>query len=288
MKRSPATPRVIQARTGVFSRLSEARLFVFDMDGCLIRGKRVLPGATALTKRLRPRRLLRVMTNNSTRTPHQYARKLRGMGFAISAGEVMTSAVATAIFLRQRHGSLTCMVIGERGIQQALAREGHQVYPAELRWSRKVDAVVVGQDRGFTYRKLLAAQQAVQHGARFIATNRDVTFPVEGGCYPGGGSLVACLEAAAQTRPTVIGKPAVHMLRLIEAETGVPPGEAVMVGDRIETDVLAGRRAGWLTVLVETGVHTREDLRGKAPRPDLVVPDLIELGALLGPARPRR
>lgn len=288
MKRPPPTPRAITTPRGVLEALQAARLFVFDMDGCLIRGKKALPSAIALTKRLRSRFLLKVMTNNATRTPRQYARQLRELGFAIPAGDVMTSAVATSLFLRQKYGPLKCMLIGERGIQRALEKQGHRLFPASLRWSGKVDAVVVGQDRGFTYRKLLAAQQAILRGALFIATNRDLTFPVEGGFYPGGGCLVACLEAASRVKATVIGKPAVHMLRLIETQTGVPPKEAVMVGDRLETDILAGKRVGWLTVLVETGVHAREDIRGKAPRPDLIVRDLGELGRLLKPATARR
>jgi 4-nitrophenyl phosphatase len=137
--------------------------------------------------------------------------------------------------------------------------------------------VVIGLDLDFTYAKLKAAHEAIQRGALFIATNADSTLPTEAGLVPGAGSIVAALAAASGRLPIVIGKPETPMLETAMMRMGVRPEETVMLGDRLDTDILAGERAGMPTVLVLTGVSTREDLASAEALPDVVVSDLPSL-----------
>ncbi len=136
---------------------------------------------------------------------------------------------------------------------------------------------MIGLDLEFTYDKLKAGHEAIQRGALFIATNADSTLPTEVGLVPGAGSIVAALEVASGQRPIVIGKPETPMLQMAMTRMGVQPAETVMLGDRLDLDVLAGERAGTLTVLVLTGVSTREDLSSAEALPDVVVSDLPSL-----------
>jgi len=146
-----------------------------------------------------------------------------------------------------------------------------------------VDFVVVGLDRGFDYQKLLKAQRAILSGAEFLATNPDPTFPTEEGLIPGAGSIVAAVERATGRRPKVIGKPEPFMLELALRLSGARREECVVVGDRLDTDILAGNRAGMITVLVLTGVTTEEEARRAEGelRPKFVIPNLLWLEGVL-------
>jgi 4-nitrophenyl phosphatase len=143
-------------------------------------------------------------------------------------------------------------------------------------------AVVVGLDLAFDYAKLQAANRAIRGGARFVATNADATLPTENGLVPGAGSIVAAVGVASGQRPTVIGKPETPLLELAMQRLGVGPQAAVMIGDRLDTDVIAGVRAGMLSVLVLTGVSTATEIASAPAQPDLVFPDLVALAAALG------
>jgi HAD superfamily hydrolase (TIGR01450 family) len=139
-------------------------------------------------------------------------------------------------------------------------------------------------DRQFTYRKLHHAQQAIRAGARFIATNRDATYPVEGNVIPGGGSVVAAIATAAEQEPLLIGKPSPRAGEIIVKHAGVAPHQAMMVGDRLETDIETGLRAGLVTCLVLTGISTAEEARSlpREHRPHFIIPSIAELPELLG------
>ena len=138
-------------------------------------------------------------------------------------------------------------------------------------------AVVVGLDLNFTYDKLRTAATAIRDGARFIATNADATLPTEHGLVPGAGSIVAAIATAAGQHPTIIGKPSARVLEQAMDRLGIGPAEAVMIGDRLDTDILAGDRAGMLTVLVLTGVSTRDEIPTSSVMPGLVFTDLPAL-----------
>lgn len=260
-----------------FRRLRDARAWIFDMDGVLYRGNETLPGGRelldALTLRERP---VMLATNNSMSTPEAYERKLAAMGLDVPASAVITSAVATRDFLRRElPEGAGIYVIGMPALSEQLFADTtfHPVQSHEER----ADAVVVGLDLTFTYDKLKAANQAIRSGARFIATNADTTLPTENGLVPGAGSIVAAVATASGVLPVVIGKPETPMLEMAMVRLGTRPEETVMVGDRLDTDVLAGERAGMPTVLVLSGVSTRDDLSTAEALPDVIVSDLPSL-----------
>lgn len=258
-------------------RLREAKGWIFDMDGVLYRGADVLPGVQelldALTLRERP---FMMATNNSMATPEAYERRLAAMGIEAPAEAVITSALATRDYLEQTlpEGS-GIYTIGMPALREQLF-EGSAFHPVQF-GEEQPAAVVVGLDLGFTYDKLKAGHEALQQGARFIATNADSTLPTESGLVPGAGSIVAALAAASGMEPVVIGKPETPMLEMAMRRMGVRPEETVMIGDRLDTDVLAGHRAGMMTVLVLTGVSTRDDLATAEALPDMIVSDLPSL-----------
>ena len=258
-------------------RLREAKAWILDMDGVLYRGSEVLPGVKelldALTLRERP---VMLATNNSMSTPEAYERKLTAMGLDIPASAVITSALATRDYLvRTLPEGAGIYVIGMPALREQLF-EGTPFHPVQY-GEEQPAAVVIGLDLDFTYAKLKAAHEAIQRGALFIATNADSTLPTEAGLVPGAGSIVAALAAASGRSPIVIGKPETPMLETAMTKMGVRPEETVMLGDRLDTDMLAGERAGMSTVLVLTGVSTREDLASVEALPDVVVSDLPSL-----------
>jgi len=258
-------------------RLRQAKAWVFDMDGVLYRGAEALPGVKelldALTLRERP---VMLATNNSMSTPEAYERKLAAMGLEVPADAVITSALATRDYLlRTLPEGAGIYVIGMPALREQLFA-GTPFHPVQY-GEEQPAAVVIGLDLEFTYAKLKAAHEAIQRGALFIATNADTTLPTEAGLVPGAGSIVAALAAATGQRPIVIGKPETPMLQMAMARMGSHPEETVMIGDRLDTDILAGERAGMPTVLVLTGVSTREDLASAEALPDVVVTDLPSL-----------
>ena len=258
-------------------RLREAKAWILDMDGVLYRGAEVLPGVKelldALTLRERP---VMLATNNSMSTPEAYERKLAAMGLDIPASAVITSALATRDYLlRTLPEGAGIYVIGMPALREQLFA-GTPFHPVQY-GEEQPAAVVIGLDLDFTYAKLKAAHEAIQRGALFIATNADSTLPTEAGLVPGAGSIVAALAAASGERPIVIGKPETPMLETAMTRMGMRPEETVMLGDRLDTDILAGERAGMPTVLVLTGVSTREDLASAEALPDVVVSDLPSL-----------
>jgi 4-nitrophenyl phosphatase len=267
------------------TRLRRAKAWIFDMDGVLYRGSQALPGVRELLDALtlRERRFM-LATNNSTATPEAYESKLAAMGIEVSAAEVLTSGLATRDYLMQTlPDGAGIYVIGMPALRELLFA-GTPFNPVQY-GEEQPEAVVVGLDLGFTYDKLKIANEAIRHGARFIATNADATLPTEAGLVPGAGSIIAALETASGQRPVVIGKPETPMLEAAMARMGVGPDETVMIGDRLDTDILAGARAGVPTVLVLTGVSTREDLATAEALPDVVVSDLPSLvEALTGEA----
>jgi 4-nitrophenyl phosphatase len=258
-------------------RLREAKAWILDMDGVLYRGAEVLPGVKelldALTLRERP---VMLATNNSMSTPEAYERKLAAMGLDIPASAVITSALATRDYLlRTLPEGAGIYVIGMPALREQLFA-GTPFHPVQY-GEEQPAAVVIGLDLEFTYAKLKTAHEAIQRGALFIATNADSTLPTEAGLVPGAGSIVAALAAASGQQPIVIGKPETPMLEMAMIRMGAQPAETVMLGDRLDTDILAGERAGMPTVLVLTGVSTRDDLASAEALPDVVVSDLPSL-----------
>lgn len=249
------------------------RGFLFDMDGVLYRGRRVLPGAREMLGHLaRSDVPFALVTNNSTRTPRQYATLLAAMGMRVPADRIVTSSVVTIAHLRTiLRPKARVLVIGEPPFRRGVARAGF--IPA---WE-DVAAVVVGLDRRVTYGKLAYATAALARGVPFIASNSDPMLPTERGVLPGAGAIVAALRYASSREPVVIGKPEPRLLHEAISRIGTPPAQTAMVGDQLSTDIAAGRAAGLFTILVLTGVSAHQREREGDPHPDLTVQNLREL-----------
>ena len=271
----------VAADTDALSRLRAAKAWVFDMDGVLYVGTRALPGVADLMNALRLRdRGIMLATNNSMSTPEMYVNKLATMGIDVPASAILTSALATRDYLERTlpRGS-GLYVVGMPALREQIFADG-AFRPVQFGDERPA-ALVLGLDREFTYEKLKLATEVVRSGVPFIATNADATLPTEAGLVPGAGSIVAAIQVASGIEPLVIGKPETPMMQMALARLGVAPHEAVMVGDRLDTDILAGARAGMLTALVLTGVSLREEIAGAEAMPDVVANDLPSLTAAL-------
>lgn len=258
----------------IASRLGRIRGYVIDMDGVLYRGDTALPHVPEFLGQLERRGIPFVLaTNNSMRTPEQYVEKLGGMGISVPAESIFTSGFATRDWLKERYPRGTSVyVIGMVALEDAIYGDGYF-----QRASLDAEVVVSGADFTLTYDKLRVATLAIRNGAAYVATNADKTLPTEEGLIPGSGAIVASLIASSGVRPDVVGKPSTGMLFQCAAKIGTKPGETVMLGDRLDTDILAGERAGFVTVLVLTGVTEAAELVDAPIVPDVVMPDLAPL-----------
>ncbi|MBC7229530.1 MAG: HAD-IIA family hydrolase [Actinobacteria bacterium] len=254
------------------------RAIFMDMDGVVYLDREPIPDAVEFIAAARAagKRLL-FLTNNSRLSRRQYRDKLAGMGIAAEEDEILTSATATADFLAEnyRMEGKSAYFLGGPGLQEELGRTGLALPTGEE--GRHADFVVVGWDTELTYDKLRIACLALHAGAVFVGTNADATYPAPDGLWPGAGSILAALERAAGREALVVGKPNPFMMEMALGRAGSRADETLIIGDRLETDVLGGWRAGLDTCLVLTGVSRREDLEGFTPRPDMVVESLREL-----------
>lgn len=258
------------------SALASLRGLILDMDGVLWEGNNPLPGLADFFQFLR-RRQIRILlaTNNSSLSPESYREKLQRMGVPVALDEILTSALATAEYLKSaaRPGE-KAYLIGEEGLIRAVEAAGLEVADPDALDARYV---VVGMDRNLTWNKLACATINLHRGARFIGTNSDVTFPTERGIAHGNGAILAALTAASGIKPKVIGKPFPALLRMAVRRLGLPKARIAAVGDRLETDILGARNAGLNSILVLTGVTRRKDLRKSRIRPTWVVENLPAL-----------
>ncbi len=254
------------------------KAIVLDMDGVLWRGPEPLGDLPALFARMEALGLkIALATNNATRTPADYVQKLAGFGVSVSPQQVMTSALATALLLREdfpRGG--TVYVVGQQGLVRALEEAGFEVLPPDA-LPQQVTAVVAGMDRTLSYQKLMHAVLLIRRGAPFYGSNPDRTYPTPQGQAPGAGAILAAIAAATGVQPRIAGKPEPHIFRLALQRLGVRPEDALMVGDRLETDILGGQRAGMRTALVLSGVTASDQAAAWSPRPDWILPDLSAL-----------
>lgn len=250
------------------------RGWLFDLDGTIYLGERLLPGAGELVAALRrDGRRVAFLSNKPLETRADYARKLTRLGVPAEADDVINSSLVLARHLRGLDPGAPVFVIGEPPMREEMRAHGFEVRDdARVRW------VVIAFDRTFTYAKLDTALQAVKGGARLIATNPDRTCPVEGGEIPDCAGMIAAVEAVTDRRvEAIVGKPSPIILEVALAALGVPAAETVMVGDRIETDVAMGKRSGLATILVLTGVTRADDPRIASLAPDHVVRSVADL-----------
>lgn len=252
------------------------RSILLDIDGVVRVGSRPVPGAGATVAALRAQGLaIAFVTNNASATQDQMAAKLAAVGVAVSAREIVTSAMAAAQLLAP---GTRCLVIGMAGLHQALQQRGcvAVTQPADAQ------AVVVGFDRELVWDDLRRATLAIRAGARFLATNDDATFPSPEGLWPGNGAVVAALERSTGRVAEIAGKPHAPLLELAAASTAGDP--VLFVGDRYETDIMGAAARGWDTALVLTGVTEPSHVEGLEVPPTYVLDSVNDL--LAPPPRP--
>ncbi len=250
------------------------RGWLFDLDGTVYLGERLIPGADRVVRALRDDgRRVAFLSNKPLQTRADYAAKLTRLGIPAAPSDVINSSLVLARHLATIDHGAPVFVIGEPPLIDELRAHGFEVRgDHDVRW------VVIAFDRTFDYAKLNTALQAVRRGARLIATNPDRTCPTEHGEIPDCAGMIAAVEAVTGHQvEAIVGKPSPIILEVALATLGVDVGDAVIVGDRIETDIVMGKRLGLTTVLVLSGVTRADDPRIAEIRPDHVLGSIAEL-----------
>ncbi len=246
--------------------------FICDMDGVIYHGNRVLEGVTDFVNWLIANNKRFVfLTNSPERTPHELSMKLERMGLKISADHFYTSAMATAEFLNSQHPGCTAYVIGEAALTKALY--DHCIYMNDV----NPDYVVVGETRTYSFEKIEKAIELVNKGAKLIGTNPDITGPTERGIMPATGALISPIEIATGKKAYFVGKPNPLMLRHGLKIIGCHSDEIAFIGDRMDTDIIAGIESNVDTVLVLSGVTSPEDIDRFPYRPKYVLNGVADL-----------
>lgn len=245
---------------------NEKKAFICDMDGVLYHGNKLLPGVAEFVKWLQDEKKdFLFLTNNSGCTPRELQQKLSRMGIEVSEDNFYTSALATAAFLKEQAPGCSVYAIGEAGLLNALYDAGitmNDVNP---------DYVVVGEGKTYSLDTLTKATNLVMKGAKLIGANSDVSGPIENGIMPACGALVAPIEIATGKKAYFCGKPNPLMMRTGLKKLGVHSAEAVMIGDRMDTDIISGLESGMSTVLVLSGVSDMDTVDSYAYRPTIVL-----------------
>ncbi|MHB8779867.1 MAG: HAD-IIA family hydrolase [Candidatus Geothermincolia bacterium] len=263
------------------SLFSQFDCFLLDMDGVLWLSDTPIESGVSFANRIIEEGKQRLfLTNNSKLLRESYREKLTGIGIAgVTVEEIITSGFATAAWLRRERSleGATAFVMGGDGLKTEIASTGVVlIEPEEAVGST---FVIVGWDTELSFERLRAAALAIRAGSEFIASNDDATYPTPDGLWPGAGAIVAAVTTASGRRPVTIGKPHPEMMEMALSVSGCARERTLVIGDRLETDILGGLNAGLKTLLVLTGVATREDVAESSIRPDIVVDDLSSLSA---------
>ncbi len=246
--------------------------FICDMDGVIYHGNQVLPGTVKFIDWLKKEnKSYLFLTNNSGCTPKELNQKLARMGLDVPEEHFYTSALATAAFLKDQAPGCSAYVIGEAGLMNALYDAGITMNDVDP------DYVVVGEGKSYTIETITKATNLVMAGAKLIGANSDVSGPTETGIIPACRALIAPIEIATGKKAYFCGKPNPLMMRTGLKKLGCHSGEAVMIGDRMDTDVITGMESGMSTVLVLSGISTMETLNEYAYRPTAVLNDVGEI-----------
>ena len=256
--------------------LPSIRHLIIDMDGVLWRGETPIDGLQAFFPFLHRNHIDFVLaTNNASRTPEQYADKLARFGVEVPAERILTSALVAAAYLATLAPPGTRVyAIGEDGAQRALEQQG---FVLSSGIDDGAEYVVVGWDRQLTWNKLATAALLIHAGAGFIGTNPDLNFPTEMGPAPGNGAQLAAIEVTTGVAPVIVGKPEPRMYEEAIKRMGARPDTTAVLGDRLDTDITGGVRAGLSTILVLSGITTEADMALSPVKPNLVCQDIKEL-----------
>jgi NagD protein len=246
--------------------------YLIDMDGVLVKGKELIPGADGFIERLlaNENKFL-ILTNNPLYTQRDLEHRLKTSGLNVPADNIFTSAIATAKFLQNQRPNGTAFVLGETGLTQALHDVGY------VQTDTNPNYVVLGEVNTYNFEMVTKAIRLINDGAMFIATNPDATGPLESGVVPATGAMAALIEKATGKAPFFVGKPNPLMMRSALRYLGVHSENTVMVGDRMDTDIVAGVMSGLDTILVLSGVSTREDVEHYPYRPGKIVNSVADI-----------
>lgn len=246
--------------------------YLIDMDGVLVKGKALIPGADQFIDRLRKSGTkFLILTNNPLYTQRDLEYRLRSSGLNVPAENIFTSAMATARFLQSQRPNGTAFVVGETGLTQALHDVGY------VQTDTDPDYVVLGEVNTYNFEIITKAIRLINDGALFIATNPDNTGPIESGIVPATGAMAALIEKATGKAPFFVGKPNPLMMRTAMRYMDMHSENTIMVGDRMDTDVVAGVMSGLETILVLSGVSTMADVEKYPYRPGSIVNSVADI-----------
>ncbi len=251
---------------------ADVQAVLCDMDGVLVHGAQIIPGAPEFLARLRAsgRRFL-ILTNNSIYTTRDLQARLARTGLELAPEEIYTSALATAQFLDTQRPNGTAFVIGETGLTTALYEVGY------TQTEHDPDYVVIGETMSYSFERITQAVRLVAAGARLIGTNPDVSGPSERGLVPACGAVMALIQAATGAEAYFVGKPNPVMMRTALRTIAAHAAEAMMIGDRMDTDIIGGTEAGMRTALVLSGVMNRGDAERYPYRPSAIIDSVADL-----------
>lgn len=249
--------------------------FIFDLDGTVYLGDTLLPGAQETIQIIRDSNKDMVFVSNKPLERRSvYARKLTRLGIPVSKEQIVNSPLVTAWYLVENDPNSRVYVVGEEPLIEELKSHGIRITSE----SSGIDYVIASFDRGFHYDKLNTAFQAIKNGARFIATNPDRTCPVEDGEVPDAAGMIGAIEGVTGKKVELVtGKPSKLMVKAALDRLELPPGDCLLIGDRLETDIKMGNDHGIPTALVLTGVTNRSDLAGSSIEPTYILEDLSQL-----------
>jgi NagD protein len=252
--------------------MNKPKNYVTDMDGVLIRGQTMILGADRFIGRLQELEIpYLVLTNNPSYTQRDLAHRLENIGLNVPAKCIFTSAMATAHFLDSQRPDGTAYVIGDSGLTEAVHGVGYVITDIEP------DYVVLGETKTYNYEMLTKAIRLINNGSRFVATNPDPSGPEEHGLVPACGAVAALIEKATSKAPFFVGKPNPLMMRTALNYLGAHSEETIMIGDRMDTDIVAGVESGMMTALVLSGVTKESEIENYPYRPGQVLKSIADL-----------
>ena len=253
--------------------LNDYDAFLLDVDGVLVHDSQPIEGALEALSALQSAGQVLILTNNSTRSRQKHAERLSDLGFNVQPSEVISSSFVVAEYLREEHGATIVWPVGERGLTDELLASGHRIAsrPEQAEW------VVAGMDRSIDYRKLADGLRALNAGARLAATNTDGTYPTPEGPMPGAGAIVGALHGMGFDVDINLGKPVKAPYDTAMGMTKAARDKVLMIGDRLETDILGGNESGLDTLLVLTGISQELDIKESGIQPTWIADSLTSV-----------
>ncbi|WP_143414471.1 TIGR01457 family HAD-type hydrolase [Halobacillus massiliensis] len=251
--------------------MNSYKAYLIDLDGTMYKGLEPIDGAAEFVQRLCAKSIPYLfVTNNSSISPEKLADKLNQMGIQAGKENIFTSSMATAEYIDSLKSKSSVFMIGEEGLREALVHKGLSLV------TKNADFVTIGIDRKITYEKLADACLEIRNGAKLISTNKDAAIPTERGMVPGNGAMTSVLAVSTGVSPVFVGKPEPILMEQAVEKLGFPKSDTLMIGDNYDTDIMAGIKAGIDTLMVETGISTRESIRSHNKQPTYHAKNLTE------------